>query len=164
LSVSRAAAIRLLALAVLFPLAALAASPIVAYAFHAYGTPNNDGTHYRLIAQAVDKAWRENVAAPLLIVGGERPIVDGSNPYFPGRPATFAISEPWRTPWVDDDRIKRDGIAIVCWVDDADCLARAKTYTANPNTVIERLTLARYFFGTRDQPVRYQIAIVPPAR
>jgi hypothetical protein len=164
LSVNRAAAIRLLALAIVFPLAALAASPIVAYEFHAHGTPNNDGTHYRLIAQAVDKAWRENVAAPLLIVGGERPLVDGSNPYFPGKPATFAISEPWRTPWVDDDRIKRDGIAIVCWADDADCLQRAKTYTANPKTVIERLALARYFFGTRDKPVQYQIAIIPPAR
>ena len=164
LSVNRIAAIRLLALAIVFPLAALAASPIVAFEFHAHGTPNNDGTHYRLIAEAVDKAWREKVAAPLLIVGGERPLVDGSNPYFPGKPATFAISEPWRTPWVDDDRIKRDGIAIVCWADDADCLERAKTYTANPNTVIERLSLARSFFGTRDKPVQYQIAIIPPAR
>jgi hypothetical protein len=164
LSVNRAAAIRLLTLAIVFPLVALVASPIVAYAFHAYGTPNNDGTHYRLIAQAVEKTWRENVAAPLLIVGGERPLIDGSNPYFPGKPATFAISEPWRTPWVDDDRIKRDGIAIVCWADDADCLQRAKAYTANPKTLIERLTLARNFFGTRDKPVQYQIAIIPPAR
>jgi 4-amino-4-deoxy-L-arabinose transferase-like glycosyltransferase len=164
LSVNRAAAIRLLALAIAFPLAALAASPIVAYEFHAYGTPNNDGSHYRLIAQAVEKTWRENVAAPLLIVGGERPLVDGSNPYFPGKPATFAISEPWRTPWVDADRIKRDGIAIVCWADDSDCLQRAKTYTARPNTVIERLALARYFFGTKDEPMQYQIAIIPPVR
>jgi 4-amino-4-deoxy-L-arabinose transferase-like glycosyltransferase len=164
LSANRAAAIRLLALAIVFPLAALAASPIVAFEFHTHGTPNNDSTHYRLIAQAVDKAWREHVAAPLLIVGGERPLVDGSNPYFPDKPATFAISEPWRTPWVDDDRIKRDGIAIVCWADDSDCLQRAKTYTANPDTVIERVALARYFFGTRDKPVQYQIAIIPPAR
>jgi 4-amino-4-deoxy-L-arabinose transferase-like glycosyltransferase len=164
LSVNRAAAIRLLALAIVFPLAALAASPIVAYEFHAYGKPNNDSTHYRLIAQAVDKAWHEHIVAPLRIIGGERPLVDGSNPYFPGKPATFVISEPWRTPWVDDDRIKRDGIAIVCWADDSDCLQRARTYTTNPDTMIERLALARYFFGTRDKPVQYQIAIIPPAR
>jgi hypothetical protein len=162
LSMNRAAAIRLLALAIVFPLAALAASPIIAFEFHVHGQPNNDGTHYSLIAQAVDREWREHVAAPLRIVGGERPLVDGSNPYFPGKPATFAISEPRRTPWADDDRIKRDGIAIVCWADDSDCLQRAKTYTARPNTVIERLALARYFFGTKDKPIQYQIAIIPP--
>jgi 4-amino-4-deoxy-L-arabinose transferase-like glycosyltransferase len=162
-SVQRAAAIRLTAMAVIFPLVMVAAAPAIAIVLHRYSLQNNYGTHYKLIAQAVSKAWREQTAAPLRIVGGIRPIVDGSNPYFPSRPATFAMAEPARTPWVDDGRIKRDGIAIVCPVSDTGCMQDLSTYAERFGAkMIEDVTLARRYFGTADKPVLYRIAIIPP--
>jgi hypothetical protein len=165
LSVQRAAAIRLTAMAVIFPLIMVAASPAIAYVLHRNSLQNNYGTHYRLIAQAVQKAWQEQTNAPLRIVGSFRTVVDGTNPYFPSRPATYALTSTWRTPWVDDDRIKREGIAIVCPEPETACMqelsAYAKRYDAK---VIEDVRLARHYFGTDDKPILYRIAIIPPQR
>ena len=163
LAVQRAAAIRLTAMAVLFPLLMAAISPAIAVVLHRNALQNNYGTHYSLIAQAVTKAWRGQTGAPLRIVGSLRPVVDGTNPYFPSRPATFAITSTWRTPWVDDDRIKRDGIALVCPEPEAACMQELNAYAARFGaTVVEDVTLARHYFGTDDKPILYRIAIIPP--
>jgi 4-amino-4-deoxy-L-arabinose transferase-like glycosyltransferase len=163
LSIQRAAAIRLIALAVVFPLLAVAASPAIAIVIHRNSLQNNYGTHYRLIAQAVQKAWREQTNAPLRIVGSFRTVVDGTNPYFPTRPATYAITSPERTPWVDDDRIKREGIAIVCPMPETACVQEMNAYAARRGAkVVEDITLARHYFGTADKPILYRIVIIPP--
>jgi hypothetical protein len=163
LSVDRTAAIRLTAMAVIFPLIMVAASPAIAIVLHRNSLQNNYGTHYRLIAQAVEKAWRQQTDEPLRIVGSFRTVVDGTNPYFPSRPATFAITSTWRTPWVDDDRIKRDGIAIVCPEPETDCMAELHAYAQRFGAKsVEDVTLARRYFGTDDQRTRYWIAIIPP--
>jgi len=163
LTAQRAAAIRFTALAVLFPLLMVAISPAIAVIIHRNALQNNYGTHYQLIAQAVSKAWRQQTGAPLRIVGSLRPVVDGTNPYFPSRPATYAITSTWRTPWIDEDRIKRDGIAIVCPEPEVACMQELHAYAARYGaTVVEDVTLARHYFGTVDKPVRYWIVIIPP--
>ena len=163
LTAQRAAAIRFTALAVLFPLLMVAISPAIAVIIHRNALQNNYGTHYQLIAQAVNKAWRQQTGAPLRIVGSLRPVVDGTNPYFPSRPATYAITSTWRTPWIDEDRIKRDGIAIVCPEPEVACMQELHAYAARYGaTVVEDVTLARHYFGTVDKPVRYWIVIIPP--
>ena len=162
LAVQRAAAIRLVAMAIIFPLIMVAASPAIAVVIHRYALQNNYGTHYRQIAQAVAQAWRQQTDAPLRIVGSFRTVVDGSNPYFPTRPATYAITSPERTPWVDEDRIRREGIAIVCPAPEIACVQVMNAYAARYGAKVEVVTLARRYFGTDDAPVRYQIAIIPP--
>jgi 4-amino-4-deoxy-L-arabinose transferase-like glycosyltransferase len=164
LSIDRAAAIRLLALAMIFPIVMVAASPAIAIVRHRYSLQNNYGTHYRLLAQAVAKAWRERTDAPLRIVGSFRSVVDGTNPYFPTRPATYAITSPWRTPWVDETRIARDGIAIFCPEPEVACMDVMKNYAAQYGARTESVTLARHYFGTDDTPVTYDIVIIPPKR
>jgi 4-amino-4-deoxy-L-arabinose transferase-like glycosyltransferase len=160
-SIQRAAAIRLLALAIVFPLLMIAASPVIAIVIHDNGLPNY-ATHYRLIAQAVDHAWHEQTDKPLRIVGSFRTVVDGTNEYFPSRPATYAITSPWRTPWVDDSRIDREGIAIVCPQPEIECVDAMNAYAARYGAKIEEVTRARHFFGTDDASMRYEIAIIPP--
>ena len=160
-SVHRAAAILLLALAIIFPLVMVAASPVIAVVIHRNGVPNY-ATHYRLTAQAVERSWREHTNAPLRIVGSFRNLVDGSNEYFPSRPATFAITSPERTPWVNEDRIEREGIAIVCPEPEIACVQKMKAYAARYGAKVEEVTLARHYFGTDDTPVHYEIVIIPP--
>ncbi len=161
LSINRAAAIRLLALAIVFPLLALAASPVAAIIIHKNGVPNYE-SQYSLIARAVAQAWSAHTDKPLRVVGSFRTVVDGSNPYFPTRPATFAITSPWRTPWVDDARIARDGIAIVCPEQETACVDAMNTYAARFGAKPESVVLARRFFGTDDAAVTYDIVIIPP--
>jgi hypothetical protein len=160
-AVNRAAAVPILALAIVFPLIMAAASPVIAFVIHRQGVPNY-ASHYRLIAQAIEQAWRADTDKPLRIVGGNRPVVDGSNFYFTEPPATFVVTEPARTPWVDQARIARQGIAIVCPRLEPGCLRELNAYVARYGGKVQDVTLARQFFGTPDAPLDYQIAIIPP--
>jgi 4-amino-4-deoxy-L-arabinose transferase-like glycosyltransferase len=159
--VNRAAAVYLLTFAIIFPLLLLAASPVIALVIHRQGVTNY-ASHYRLIAQAVEQAWRAQTDKPLRIVGGNRPVVDGSNFYFSDPPATFVVTEPRRTPWVNEARIAREGIAIVCPRAEPACLKELDAYVARYGGKTQGVTLARRFFGASDTPVDYQIAIIPP--
>ena len=97
-TVTRKAVVRMLALAIGFPLVMVAVSPVVAIVIHREGLSDYE-THYRLIARAVQHAWQARTTAPLSIVGSYRNVVDGTAFYFPSRPSTFAITDPGRTPW-----------------------------------------------------------------
>src|SRR5262249_10736016 len=147
--VNRAAAVYLLAFAIVFPLLMVAASPVIALAIHRQGVTNS-ASHYRLIAQAVERAWRGATDKPLRIVGGNRPVVDGSNFYFADPPATFVVTEPMRTPWVDQARIARQGIAIVCPRVEPVCLKELDALVTRFGGKTEGVTLARRFFGSFD--------------
>jgi len=160
-TVNRAIAVYILALAAVLPLLMVAASPVIALVIHRQGVTNY-ASQYRLIAQAVEQAWRKETDKPLRILGGNRPIVDGSNFYFADPPATFVLTEPGRTPWVDDARIEREGIAIVCPRLDPPCLKELDGHIARSSGKIANVTLERSFFGTTDTPIDYRIAIIPP--
>jgi Dolichyl-phosphate-mannose-protein mannosyltransferase len=161
IAVNRTAAVYILAFAVVFPLLLLAASPVIALVIHRQGVTNY-ASHYRLIAQAVEQAWHSQTNQPLRIVGGNRPVVDGSNFYFADPPATFVVTEPRRTPWVDQARIAREGIAIVCPRAEPGCLKELNAFVTRYGGKTEDVALARRFFGSSDTPVDYQIAIIPP--
>jgi 4-amino-4-deoxy-L-arabinose transferase-like glycosyltransferase len=164
MTLPRAAALRLLALAVGFPLAMVAVAPAVAFVIHREGLKEY-ASQYRLIAQAVEHAWREQTAAPLRIVGSDSDLADGIIFYFSGQPSTFDILGPALTPWVDEARIKREGIAIVCPDEMAACVQAMDTYAARyPTARTQQVILARSYFGTLDTPVHYRIEIIPPPR
>jgi 4-amino-4-deoxy-L-arabinose transferase-like glycosyltransferase len=159
--VNRAVVVHILAFAMIVPLLLLAASPVIALVIHRQGVTNY-ASHYRLIAQAVEQAWRAQTDKPLRILGGNRPVVDGSNFYFSDPPATFVVTEPMRTPWVNEARIAGDGIAIVCPRAEPGCLKELSALVTRYGGKTEDVTLARRFFGACDTPGDYQIAIIPP--
>ena len=161
IAVNRRTAVYILTFALVFPLAMLAAAPVIALVIHQQGVTNY-ASHYRLIAQAVEQTWRRETGKPLRIVGGNRPVVDGSNFYFSDPPATFVVTEPTRTPWVNEARIARDGIAIVCPHAEPGCIRELNGYVARSGGKIEDVTLVRRFFGTPGTPIDYQMAIIPP--
>ena len=161
IQVNRTAVVYVLAFALIFPLLLLATSPVIALVIHRQGVTNY-ASHYRLIAQAVEQAWRAQTNAPLRIVGGNRPVVDGSNFYFADPPATFVVTEPMRTPWVDPARIAREGVAVVCPRAEPVCLKELNALVTRFGGKTEDVALARRFFGSTDTPVDYQIAIIPP--
>ena len=56
-AVSRRALTWLLAAAIAFPVLMVLAAPFIAVWIHREGVPNY-ATHYRLLAQAIDRTWR----------------------------------------------------------------------------------------------------------
>ena len=162
LVLSRAAAKRILAVAIVFPLVALAASPIVAIVIHRQGVPNM-ATHYRGVADAVARTWQQATDRPLRIVGSSDNLVYGTLIYFPQRPAAFDIVSPRLTFWVDEARIARDGIALYCPVDDAMCMRALAARTGTDARRVE-VEVSRTYAGVTDAPDRVVIVVIPPAR
>jgi hypothetical protein len=160
-TISRRDSIRLLAFALAFPILAVAASPLIALINHHQGVPDYR-SDYRLVARAVERIWSEHTDQPLQIIGGTT-LVDGVVFYFDKQPETFNIDFPTLTPWVDDDRIRADGLAIVCAETDPFCMRELQGYSAHLHAVSdEHVVIARHFFGTDDAPARFEIAIILP--
>jgi len=157
----RLAAVRLLALAVVFPLIMLALSPLIALGVHLSGVPEH-GSDYRAVAAAVERVWRAHTDRPLRIVGSTT-FVNGIVFYFNDQPATFDIDNPKLTPWASDDRIRRDGAAVVCPETEAFCMRALGGYAAYfPVVADEDAVVSRRFFGFDSPPERYEIIVIPP--
>ena len=172
LVVRRAIAVRVLALAIVFPLLMTAVSPVIAIVIHRNGV-SNDATHYRLLAGAMDKAWRETSDRPLRLIGSNTNLVNGVVSYFPSRPSAYEMMDPVLTPWIDEARLAREGIAMACRADDPACKRSTARPPASPaagsgrvpadrRCTSRRFTLSRTYFGTADPAVRYRIVTVPP--
>jgi hypothetical protein len=158
----RAAAIRILAIAIALPVVCLVAAPVVAFAVHLRGVENY-GAHYRLVAKAVEKVWHDSTGRPLRLVGGTANLLYGSVFYFADRPSLYEIASPQLTPWVDEARIDRDGIALYCPAADVVCV-RALDARAVRSVVRTRVEvqISRTFLGIADKPVHYVIVVIPP--
>jgi 4-amino-4-deoxy-L-arabinose transferase-like glycosyltransferase len=159
LSLGREAAARVLAAAAVVPAAAILLAPAIAYAIHLQGSSNH-ASHYRLIAEAVDAAWRGRTAAPLRLLGSNTNIVNGAAFYLPSQPLRIDILGTRDTPWADETQIARNGIALVCPEAQSECMNQLNARAARlPRDIV---TLSRVFFGAADAPARYVIVIVPP--
>jgi Dolichyl-phosphate-mannose-protein mannosyltransferase len=158
----RAGTIRILAIAIVLPIVCLIASPFVAAAIHYRGVENH-GTHYRLVAQDVEKLWHDTTGRPLRLVGGTANLLYGSMFYFADRPSDFEIASPQLTPWVDDARIARDGIALYCPATDGPCTKALDAWAArSAASKRSEIEVSRRFLGTADKPERYVVLIIPP--
>lgn len=162
LKVRRQDALPLLAAAVFFPILMVFVSPGVAAVTHRVGVKDH-ASQYRLIAAAVEHNWRKHTREPLQIVGSYAELANGVIFYFADRPTTFDVVGHQQTPWVDEDRIKRQGVAIVCPIDMAECVRAMDSYaTRYPLGSVEEAALARQYMGSSEPSVHYRILIIPP--
>ena len=160
ISISRAAAAGTLAAAAAVPAVTVLLSPAIVYAIHNRGLGNN-ASHYRLVAAAVDAEWRRRTAAPLKFFGSSTNMSHGIGFYLPSQPLRIDILGPGETPWADESRIARNGIALVCPETQPACMDRLNARAAALPR--QSVTLSRSFMGAGDTPVRYVIVVVPPA-
>jgi 4-amino-4-deoxy-L-arabinose transferase-like glycosyltransferase len=158
-TVPRRAAVWLFAAAIVFPVLMVAASPFIAIWIHREGVPNY-ATHYRLLAAAVEKAWRDETNRPLRYLGSYTNIVNGVSFYLPGRVSTLDIVGPASTPWSDEASVARAGIALVCPEAEAICMHFLNMRAGGATR--HAVTLSRKHWGVGDKPVRYVIVILPP--
>ena len=160
--IPRIAAIRILAIAICFPVLAVLAAPIVAVVTHFNGTPNF-GTQYSLVATAAGKVWRETTDQPLHLIGSYDNVLNGSAFYFPDRPSTFDIVNPAMTPWADEARIARQGIVLYCPVTENRCMdGLNRRAAAAPQGRRVEVDISRTFLGIPGPVTRYVIMAIPP--
>lgn len=169
----------MLGVAIVEPLAALIASPLVAVAIHLLGV-EPPAAHGRLLAAATERAWRQVTSQPLRFVGCD--VADEVVAYAPDRPhslgwrfddgdvadAIYAEGHNWPpSPYKDpppgDADVVKSGMALVCSADRPDWVepaaARAARASASRRIDIE---VRRDFLGLPGRPTRYVIFIIPP--
>jgi len=126
-TITRNAAVRLLALAVMIPLLMAALSPAIAIIIHREGVP---------ITQAITGSSRRR--STRLVRAHDRALrIVGSytkssrhRVLFRKGAVDLGYHHAAQTPWVTEDRIKREGIAIVCPVPESYCVQAMNTYAA----------------------------------
>lgn len=168
IAVPRIAVQRLAAAVTALTLIVLACSPVVALAILKIGV-ENDAAYARLAASETERLWRETTDRPLRIVGGLFPLTSSMAFYMTSRPTTFADFSSYLSPWVDLERIAREGIAIVCPLEDRERLRveycregmNARISGGPPGRRVE-VTLTRHWLGFRGASKPFVIATVPP--
>ena len=158
----RVALLRLAAVSVAVTLLAVLASPIVAFAILKRGV-ENDAAYARLVMQAAEREWHETTGKPLTLIAGPFVLVSTAAFYGTDEPSTFASFSPYLSPWVDDARISREGMAIMCPADDTFCLQGMEIMLARgPAGRRAEITVARRWLGFESAPKRFVIATLPP--
>jgi 4-amino-4-deoxy-L-arabinose transferase-like glycosyltransferase len=152
----------LLGVAIAVPVLATLAAPAIAYLIHRNGVGHH-AAHYRLLAEAVDRAWRATTAQRLRLIGSDTNVSNGLAFYLSDRPSTLDVLDPRQTPWADAPRLAREGVALVCGVADRGCVttidALASRMGRGQRSEVE---IVRSYLGIPGKPERYLIIAIPP--
>jgi len=161
----RVALLRIAGVALAITLVAVALSPVIAFAILKRGVENN-AAYARLVMQAADREWRATQATggkPLRLIAGPFVLVSSASFYGADKPSTLAEYSPYLSPWADDARIARDGMAIMCEAGDPTCLKAVEIFSAiSPGGRRAEVTLTRGWLGFESAPRRFTIATIPP--
>jgi 4-amino-4-deoxy-L-arabinose transferase-like glycosyltransferase len=112
------------------------------------------------LAQAVDELWTEEVGTRLPWVSGPMHLAASTAFYAPSGPGYISFNKPERcTPWVDANRVERDGRAIICTFRDSGCIAAGESLGGRTYD----LTVRKSAGGRTFEPVSYSVVIVAPA-
>ncbi|HTK14402.1 MAG TPA: glycosyltransferase family 39 protein [Xanthobacteraceae bacterium] len=156
IEVSRRAAARLLAVALVFPLLMVVISPVIAYVVHREGKVVPSAAHSRLLAKQVAEQWHQLTTVPLQLVGGDSSLTYGVVTYMPDRPRAYPDLSS-----VPQAELDRDGAVAVCYAADSGCIAAARGWFAGDvRSVVSQIQ--RTHFGYRGIPRRYEILLKPP--
>jgi len=163
LAVTRRVTAPLATCAMALPLLMIAAAPFAAVTIHAASLrPGQE--HARLLAAEVERLWRQTSAQPLRLVGGPDDLAYGVAFYAPDRPSAYPGLRQAEAPWVNEARICRDGVALVCPATDDACVQRIEALVRDrPGVRQTETALVRTFHGTAGARGRYVIVAVPPA-
>jgi hypothetical protein len=159
--VPRIAVQRIAAVVIVLTLLVVAASPVVGFVILKAGV-ENDAAYARLVMQAAEREWRAVTDKPLRLIGGPFVLVSSAAFYGTDRPSTFADFSKYLSPWADDARIAREGLAVMVAAA-GPYLDMTEKYLATVRVARRtEVTLARRWLGFTSAPSRFVIAIVPP--
>lgn len=164
-TISHRDAIGIVTLAAAFPLVMVAVAPAIAFAIHSAG-PTAGAAHSAVLAEPVERLWRETTDRPLRLFGGFEELADGVPFYLPSRPRAAHVLDATASQAMEA-RIGRDGIALVCPIRSdgpaANCIraALARARCSMPGVQVQ-VEVSRRYLGVGGTPARYLIVTIPP--
>jgi len=153
-----------LTIAVVFPFVMVALAPAVAIVIHR-AAPAPGSTHPSVLAEPIEKLWRETTDKPLHIFSSFDEFTDGVTFYMRSHPLAVHVLDGRASPALEE-RIERDGIALLCpargsgadWCANT-ATARARCSPAGKQAEIE---LSRRYLGREGKPARYLLITIAP--
>jgi hypothetical protein len=145
--------------AVAFPLLALLASPVVAW-IAARQRP--DPVDYRILAAAVEELWSKSSRQPLRIVAGEAQLAYGTAFFIHDKPSAFPDFSFENASWITPTRIAREGIMVICRVEDAVCISQANSLAPAVDGGRTTVQVPGGSFVKRIPGNAFRIIVVPP--
>lgn len=140
----------------------VAGSPVIACVILKTGVENN-AAYARLVMQAAETEWRKATGKPLKMIAGPFVLVSSAGFYGADRPSTFANFSPYLSPWADEARVKREGMAIMFAASDPDWAPWMEQQISQAQGARRtEVTLSRHWLWFTNAPMRFVIAIVPP--
>jgi 4-amino-4-deoxy-L-arabinose transferase-like glycosyltransferase len=161
LALPRVAVLRIATVITLVTLLIVAVSPLVAFVLLKSGVENN-AAYARLLMEATEREWHKRIDKPLKLIAGPFPLVSSAAFYGKDQPSTYAHFSKYLSPWVNDERIRRGGMAIMC--EDTPLCLQFMEHVAAPFGGGRRAdaTLTRRWLGFESEPKHFVILIVPP--
>ena len=160
-AVSRDAALRIAGTVTAITVLIAAASPVVAYAILRQGV-ENDAAYARLVMRTAEHEWHKATDKPLKLIAGPFVLVSTAAFYGADKPSTFADFSPYLSPWADEARIAREGMAVMVATDNPWFDFTLKKIDDYPGARRSEVTLARRWLWFESAPKRFVLAIVPP--
>ena len=145
--------------AVLVPLVAIPFAPGVAWLRLKFGG-ENEASYARIVGEVLSQEWKKTTDKPLRLMAGPFGLISTAAAYAPEKPSTFAEFDAYLSPWVDQARIDREGMAIVCVADFLHCLDDIKRYA--PDAPRKDFIITRKWMGFESPPERFTVVILPP--
>ena len=161
LVVPRVAVQRIASVVTAITLLIVLASPFVAFVILKQGV-ENDAAYARLVMQATEREWRQVTDKPLRLIAGPFVLVSSAAFYGADKPSTLADFSSYLSPWADEARIAREGIAVMFATDSPWFNIATKYVEAAPVTRRTEVTLTRRWLGFESAAKTFVIAIVPP--
>jgi 4-amino-4-deoxy-L-arabinose transferase-like glycosyltransferase len=152
LIVSQGARVRVVSVMLLFPIVALAVSPIAAYINDQYGN-DRDAGFVEQLAPAVEKEWHKTNMSPLAYVEGSAE--NGIAFYASDHPLPRGATQP-----TDMDR---RGVAMVCLAEDLACVQKLDDAIADrPDGHRTMVRVGFRFLGAERMSPNFVLGIIPP--
>ena len=166
--ISRRDALGILTLAAAFPVAVVVAAPAIGFAIHSSEPPPGTAQS-SLLAEPVERVWRETTNQPLRLFGGYEEFTDAVPFYMPSHPLAVHVLDGVAVSQALEARIGRDGIALVCPTRSPErpttglCIDRAvaRARCSLPGMQVEVEVFRRYL-GVGGKRARYLIITIPP--
>ncbi|MEA2967828.1 MAG: hypothetical protein QOE78_1089 [Alphaproteobacteria bacterium] len=166
--ISRRDALGILTLAAAFPVAMVAAAPAIGFAIHSSEPPPGTAQS-SLLAEPVERVWRETTNQPLRLFGGYEEFTDAVPFYMPSQPFAAHVLDGVAVSQALEARIGHDGIALVCPTRSPErpttglCIDRAvaRARCSLPGMQVE-VEVFRRHLGVGGKRARYLIITIPP--
>jgi 4-amino-4-deoxy-L-arabinose transferase-like glycosyltransferase len=163
---TRRDAVGILTLAFIFPFVMVAIAPVIAFVIHRAG-PAPGSAHASVLAEPIERLWRETTDRPLRVFSGFDEFTDGVTFYMRSHPLAVHVLDGKATHAMHE-RIDRDGIALLCPArssvageDSCTTVALAWARCSPPGKQRE-IEVSRRYLGVHGAPARYLLITIPP--